>query len=165
VKELFIGSDKSGFVLKETIKQYLHEQGYTVADIGTLEEANPLPFYEVARRGGTLIQNHSYDRGILICGTGMGMSIVANKHEGVYAAACESVYAAEKCRAINDANVLCMGGWIIAPVLGVEMTKVFLNTAFTQNLEDWRARNIEKARIVVREIEQASFHKNESSKG
>jgi len=165
VKELFIGSDKSGFVLKETIKNHLIEQGYQVSDIGTLSEDNPFPFFEVARRGAALIQNHSFERGILICGTGMGMSIVANKHEGVYAAACESVYAAEKCRAINDANVLCMGGWIIAPVMGVEMTKVFLNTAFTQNLEDWRARNIEKARISVRDIEKASFHKKDSLEG
>ena len=87
------------------------------------------------------------------------MSIVANKHEGVYASACESVYAAEKARAINNANVLCMGGWVIAPIMGVEMTKTFLNTGFTQNLEDWRARNIEKFFVAVREIEKTSFHK------
>lgn len=160
MNKLFIGSDKSGFLLKETIKQYLIEQNYTVSDIGTLEEDKPFPFFEVAQKGATLIQNKEFERGILICGTGMGMSIVANKHEGVYAAACESVYAAEKCRAINDANVLCMGGWIIAPIMGVEMTKAFLQTAFTQNLEDWRARNLEKARTIVKTIEQASFHKD-----
>lgn len=162
MNKLFIGSDKSGFLLKETIKQYLIEQNYTVSDIGTLEEDKPLPFFEVAQKGATLIQNKEFERGILICGTGMGMSIVANKHEGVYAAACESVYAAEKCRAINDANVLCMGGWVIAPIMGLEMTKIFLNTAFTQNLEDWRARNLEKARVIVKNIEQASFHKDRS---
>ncbi len=161
MNKLFIGSDKSGFLLKETIKQYLIEQNYMVSDIGTLEEDKPFPFFEVAQKGATLIQNKEFERGILICGTGMGMSIVANKHEGVYAAACESVYAAEKCRAINDANVLCMGGWIIAPIMGVEMTKAFLTTTFTQNLEDWRARNLEKARTVVKAIEQASFHKDQ----
>lgn len=159
MKKIFIGSDKSGFVLKEAVKSYLLEQDFFVEDIGTIDENNALPFFEVAKKGASLIQNKTYERGILICGTGMGMSVVANKHEGVYAAACESVYAAEKCRAINDANVLCMGGWIIAPIMGVEMTKAFLNTTFTQNLEDWRARNLEKARIVVKEIEQASFHK------
>jgi len=158
MKEIFIGSDKSGFLLKETVKAYLHEQGYAVTDIGTIEEDKPMPFFEVAQAGAKLIQAKRFERGILICGTGMGMSVVANKHEGVYAAACESVYAAEKCRAINDANVLCMGGWIIAPIMGVEMTKSFLNTSFTQNLEDWRARNLEKARVIVKEIEQASFH-------
>jgi len=159
MNKLFIGSDKSGFLLKEAIKQYLKDISFEVEDIGTTDEDKPLPFFEVAVKGATLIQNKVYEKGILICGTGMGMSVVANKHEGVYAAACESVYAAEKCRAINDANVLCMGGWIIAPVMGVEMTKAFLNTSFTQNLEDWRARNLEKARIVVREIERNSFER------
>jgi ribose 5-phosphate isomerase B len=158
MKKIFIGSDKSGFVLKEAIKGYLVEQQYTVEDIGTTDENAPFPFFEVSQKGAKLIQNKVYEQGILICGTGMGMSVVANKHEGVYAAACESVYAAEKARAINDANILCMGGWIIAPILGVEMTKVFLNTSFTQNLEDWRARNLEKARVVVKAIEKESFH-------
>lgn len=159
MKKIFIGSDKSGFVLKEAVKGYLLEQDFFVEDIGTIDENNALPFFEVAQKGAKMIQDKLYERGILICGTGMGMSVVSNKHEGVYAAACESVYAAEKARAINDSNVLCMGGWIIAPVMGIEMTKAFLNTSFTQNLEDWRARNLEKARIAVREIEKASFHK------
>lgn len=159
MEKLFIGSDKSGFTLKEAIKAYLLENKYEVVDVGTTDENAPLPFFQVAENGAKRLQNKEFDRGILICGTGMGMSIVANKHEGVHAAACESVYAAEKCRAINDANVLCMGGWVIAPIMGIEMTRTFLNTGFTQNLEDWRARNIEKARIAVREIEKHSFHK------
>lgn len=157
--KLFIGSDKSGFALKEAVKAYLIENNYDVEDVGTTDEEKPLPFFQVAEMGAKRLQNKEFDRGILICGTGMGMSIVANKHEGVHAAACESVYAAEKCRAINDANVLCMGGWVIAPIMGVEMAKTFLNTGFTQNLEDWRARNIEKAKIAVRDIEKASFNK------
>jgi ribose 5-phosphate isomerase B len=159
MEKIFIGSDKSGFALKEAVKAYLIENNFDVADVGTLDEEQPLPFFEVAHIGASKIQDQTFKRGILICGTGMGMSIVANKHEGVYAAACESVYAAEKCRAINDANILCMGGWVIAPIMGVEMTKAFINTAFTQNLEDWRAKNIEKARIAVREIEKTSFRK------
>ncbi len=157
--KLFIGSDKSGFALKEAVKAYLIENNYDYEDVGTLDEEKALPFFAVAENAAKRLQDNEFDRGILICGTGMGMSIVANKHEGVHAAACESVYAAEKCRAINDANVLCMGGWVIAPFMGVEMAKTFLNTAFTQNLEDWRARNIEKARIAVRDIEKASFNK------
>lgn len=157
MKELFIGSDLSGFTLKEAIKENLIGQGYHVEDVGTLDPEKPLPFFEVAELGATLIQKKRFEKGILICGTGMGMSIVANKHEGVYGAACESVYAAEKCRAINDANILCMGGWIIAPILGIEMTNTFLNTSFTQNLEDWRAKRLEKALIRVKDIEKKSF--------
>lgn len=159
MKKLFIGSDKSGFRLKEAIKEYLIENKIDFEDVGTQDEEKALPFFEVAEKGSVALQNGEFDRGILICGTGMGMSIVANKHEGVHAAACESVYAAEKCRAINDANVLCMGGWLIGPVMGTEMARVFLNTSFTQNLEDWRAKNLEKARTIVRDIEKNSFHK------
>jgi len=158
--KIFIGSDKSGYLLKEAIKTDLIQKNFQVDDIGTIDENNALPFFEVAQKGAKLIQDKSFNRGILICGTGMGMSIVANKHEGVYAAACESVYAAEKCRAINDANILCMGGWIIAPIMGVEMTRAFLQTQFTQNLEDWRARNLEKARTIVQAIEKESFNRN-----
>lgn len=157
--KMFIGSDKSGFALKEAVKAFLVENKFDVTDVGSLSEETALPYYEVAKIGSTRIQNGEFERGILICGTGMGMSIVANKHEGVHAAACESVFAAEKARAINDANVLCMGGWVIAPIMGVEMAKVFLNTKFTQNLEDWRARNIEKFKVAVLEIEKNSFHK------
>ncbi|TVP85483.1 MAG: RpiB/LacA/LacB family sugar-phosphate isomerase [Acholeplasmataceae bacterium] len=157
-KQIFIGSDLSGLPLKDAVKNWAIEQGYQIDDIGTTDPDAPLPFFEVAMKGARLIQDKVHERGILICGTGMGMSIVANKHEGVHAAACESVYAAEKCRAINDANVLCMGGWVIAPIMGVEMAKVFLNTSFTQNLEDWRAKNLEKARTIVRDMEKKNFH-------
>ncbi len=157
--KLFLGSDKSGFKLKEAIKAYLIENKYDFDDIGTLEEENAYPYYEVAEKGAKALQRGEYERGILICGTGMGMSIVANKHEGVHGAACESVYAAEKCRAINDANVLCMGGWLIGPIMGVAMTETFLNTEFTQNLEDWRAANLRRFKVAVLEIEKKSFNK------
>jgi len=113
MKTIFIGSDKSGFLLKEAVKANLLENGYTVSDIGTLNEDQALPYYQVAE---------------IEC-------------------------------SINDANVLCMGGWVIAPIMGVEMAKTFLNTSFTQNLEDWRAKNIQKFRAAVYEIEKASFHK------
>ena len=158
MEKLFIGSDKSGFLLKEAVKAFLLENNYDVDDIGTLEEENAFPYYEVAEKAAKAIQVGTYQRGILICGTGMGMSIVANKHEGVHGAACESVFAAEKARAINDANVLCMGGWIIAPIMGVEMAKTFLTTSFTENLEEWRANNLRKFKVAVREIEKNSFH-------
>jgi len=158
-KRVFIGSDLSGFTLKEAVKEFLLSEDYEVEDIGTLTEEEPFPFYTVAKKGAEKIQNKEYERGILICGTGMGMSIVSNKHEGVHGAACETVYTAEKARAINDANVLCMGGWVVAPVTGVAMTKTFLETKFTQNLEDWRAKRLHVAREDVRDIEKNSFHK------
>ncbi|MEM5780524.1 MAG: RpiB/LacA/LacB family sugar-phosphate isomerase, partial [Lawsonibacter sp.] len=99
-----IASDKSGFPLKEAVKAALMEQGYTVEDIGTQDIENPVPFFEGASRMARIIQAGEAQRGILCCGTGMGMSIVANKFKGVYASCCETVYAAKMCRAVNDAN-------------------------------------------------------------
>ena len=96
------------------------------------------PYYMVAPVVAEKISVKEYERGILICGTGMGMAIVANKYPGVYAAVCENTYAAEKCRAINDANILTMGGWITADFAGCAIVDKFLNTAFTENTEPWR---------------------------
>ena len=81
------------------------------------------------------------------------MSIVSNKFKGVYAAVCENTYAAEKARSINNANVLTMGGWITGEILGCAIADTFLGTAFTQNLEDWRAKNLRYAQEKIKEIE------------
>lgn len=157
--KLLIGSDKSGFTLKEAIKAYYLEQGYEVEDVGTTDVENAKAFHGVAPLVAEKVQSGEYDKGILCCGTGMGMSVVANKFQGIRAACVESVFAAEKCRAINDANILCMGGWIIGPEMGVEMAKKFMETEFTQGLEDWRAKNLVKAREVVLAIEEENFNK------
>ncbi len=158
-KKIIIGSDKSGFSLKEAIKLHLTQQGYQVVDGGTLNEEEPKPYFEVASAVASRVSEGEFERGILICGTGMGMAIVANKYKGVYAAVCENTYTVEKSRAINDANVLTMGGWITGEFVGCQMVDVFLNTQFTQNLEDWRAKNLQNARIKIKEIEDSIYSK------
>lgn len=157
--KLAIGSDKSGFSLKEAIKAHLADRGIQADDLGTLDPEQAKPYFEVASTVAPLVQNGTYDRAILICGTGMGMAIVANKYQGVYAAVCESTYAAEKCRAINDANILTMGGWIIAEQLGCDMVDRFLDTAFTQGLEEWRQAFLTNARSKVKELESGIYQK------
>lgn len=157
MKKIIIGSDKSGFILKEAVKAHLIELGYEVEDCGTRSEETAMPYFQVAPVLAKRVQAGEYEKGILICGTGMGMAIVANKFKGVYAAVCESAYAAEKARAINDANILTMGGWVTADVLGCEMVDKFLNTAFTQNLEEWRQVNLRNARIQVSKMEDEIY--------
>jgi ribose 5-phosphate isomerase B len=152
-----IGSDKSGFTLKEAVKKFLVENGYQVDDLGTKNVEKAMPFFEVAPIVASAVQQGKYDRGILCCGTGMGMSVVANKFKGITASVCESVYSAKMCRAVNDANILCMGGWFIADWLGIEMTKTFLNTEFTQDLEEWRKEWLTNAKAKVAEIEEKQF--------
>ena len=153
-----LGSDKSGFLLKEAIKTYLTEQGIEFEDMGTQDLEHGKPYYEAAPVVARAVQSGKFDRGILICGTGMGMAIVANKYPGVYAAVCENTYAAEKCRAINDANILTMGGWITADFAGCAIVDKFLNTAFTENLEPWRQEFLTKAREEVKGIEKGIYH-------
>lgn len=157
MKRIIIGSDKSGFPLKETLKAHLLALGYEVTDCGTQNEEEPKPYFEVAEIAASKVSAGEFEKGILICGTGMGMSIVANKFKGVYAAVCENTYAAEKARAINDANILTMGGWITGEVVGLVVADVFLNTKFTQNLEEWRAKNLRNASIQVAKIEEKIY--------
>lgn len=157
MKKIIIGSDKSGFTLKEAVKAHLVEMGYDVEDCGTRSEETAVPYFQVAPVLAKKVQAGEYEKGILICGTGMGMAIVANKFKGVYAAVCESTYAAEKARAINDANILTMGGWVTADVLGCEMADKFLNTAFTQDLEEWRQANLRNARVQVSKMEDEIY--------
>ena len=103
------------------------------------------------------MQQGVYDRAVLICGTGAGMCVVANKFKGVYAVACESVYTAKMARAINNAAILCMGGWIVGPEMAVEMVRTFLNTDWCQDLEDWRAANMHKFAAQVAALEESVY--------
>ena len=126
-------------------------------DLGTQSVDSPRPYFVVASAIAPLVQDGTYDRAILICGTGAGVSIVANKFKGVHAVACESLYAAKMCRAINDAKIMCMGGWIIAPEMGIEMAKTFLSTDFLQDLEEWRQAFLTNAKTEVKAIEDGIY--------
>ena len=155
--KIAIGSDKSGFSVKEAVKAWLTESGADFDDLGTLDPGQPHPYYEVAGKVATLVRRGDYDRAILICGTGAGMCVVSNKFKGVYAVACEGVYAAKMARAINNAQILCMGGWIVGPEMAVEMAKTFLATEWCQDLEPWRAENMHKFSAKVAAIEDEIY--------
>lgn len=155
--KIAIASDLSGLELKEAIVKHLIELGHDVSDLGTKSADAPMPFIKAAPPVAEAIQKGEAERGILICGTGMGMSQVANKFKGVRAACVESVYAARMCRAINDSNVMCMGGWIIAPTMGIVMADAFVQTDFTQDLEDWRAKNLRGFKEQLLALEEEKF--------
>ena len=157
--KIAIGSDKSGFSAKEAIKAYLTEAGVDFDDLGTVSLDQVHPYYQVASEVAPKVQSGEYDRAVLICGTGAGMSVVANKYKGVHAVACEGVYSAKMARAINNAKVLCMGGWIVGPEMAVEMTKTFLAPDWCQDLEDWRAANMHKFAVQVAAIEDECYGK------
>ena len=157
--KIAIGSDKSGFSAKEAIKAWLTETGADFDDLGTVDLEHVHPYYQVASDVAPRVQSGEYDCAVLICGTGAGMSVVSNKSKGVSAVACEGVYSAKMARAINNANILCMGGWIVGPEMAIEMTRAFWNTKWLQDLEDWRQVNLRKFDAQVKAIEGEIYGK------
>lgn len=159
MNKIILGSDKSGFYLKEAVKKYLIDKGYEVTDVGTQDMEKGIPYFEVAPKVAKAVQGKEFEKGLLFCGTGMGMALVANKYKGVYAAVVESLYSAIKCRAINNANILTMGGWIVAENMAFEMVDAFLNTEFTQGLEEWRSDFLKGAAVKFSQLEDEIYNK------
>lgn len=127
--KIAIGSDHAGFEYKEILKKWLLENGYECIDVGTNStDAVDYPIYAKAVCEKVLSNEVKY--GILFCGTGIGMSIAANKIKGIRAAVCSDIKSAELTRQHNNANVLCMGAQIIGFLTALEITKTFLNNEF-----------------------------------
>ncbi len=156
-KRIVIGSDKSGFPLKEEIKEYLISEGYKVEDVGMQNMNDFMGFYEVAPRLAKKIQNGEYEKGILICGTGAGMSIVANKFKGIYAVAVEGSYAAMMSKVINNANVITMGGWKLASKEAIDMVNRWLNYDFGEGIELSRKEFLINAKKEIEAVEEENF--------
>lgn len=153
--KIAIGSDNAGFGLKEFLKGKLIEAGYEVEDLGTLRRDAEIRYMDAADRVAKAVQSGAAARGILCCGTGMGMSICANKHKRIYCAVVESQWAAYNCRFINNANMLALGERIVAPSMAWDMVQTFLNTAFHEGADETRAAVLEAlvARVAERENE------------
>jgi len=127
---IVIGSDHAGFGLKEECKAFLEKAGeYKVTDMGVFSrESSDYP--RIAHRVAQAVSKGVYSRGILICGSGIGMSITANRYRGVRAALCHSLYAARMSRLHNDANILTMGDRVSGIGLALEILDLFLKTEF-----------------------------------
>ena len=124
-----IGADHGGFLLKEEIRKYLDEKGIAYKDFGCYEEKSidyPDKAFEVCEA----ISRGEFEKGILVCGTGIGISMSANKVKGIRAALCSDCFSAKYTRLHNDANVICMGGRTVGAGLAVMMVDIFLNTEF-----------------------------------
>ncbi len=128
--KIAIGADHGGFVLKEEIKKSLVEKGYDITDFGTLD-GKSTDYNDHALLVATKVAEGEFDRGILICGTGIGMSIQANKVKGIRAALVHDLFTAKATRLHNNSNVLAMGGRILGPGLALEIVDVWLNTEFS----------------------------------
>lgn len=150
--KIIVGADAWGVELKDTVKQHLAKHGHEVTDIGGTP-GNDRPYYDVAKEAARMLQAGAAERAVLVCGTGMGMAIVANKFKGVYASVIESEFTARMCRAVNNANVLTMGSMVVAPYVAIQAVDAFLTTKYTQGLEDV-ADFLHTALVAVGQIEQ-----------
>lgn len=124
-----IGSDHGGYEYKEQIVSHLKEKGYECVDVGTYS-TDSCDYPVIARAVTTKITTGEADRGILICGTGIGMSIVANKVKGIRAALCGDTFSARASRAHNNSNVLCLGERVIGINLAMDIVDIWLESKF-----------------------------------
>ena len=130
MRKIFIGADSAGYTLKEEVKNYLTEKGYEVTDCGCDSTAS-CHYPEFASKVCEGVQAElDSSFGILICGTGIGMSMCANKHRGIRAALCSDTYSARMTRCHNDANLLCMGARVIGSCLALDIVDAFLGAEF-----------------------------------
>lgn len=127
--KIAIGADHGGFRLKEKVIEYLRGKNLEFKDFGTFDEES-CNYPEITKKVALEVANGSFDRGILVCGTGIGVSIVANKIKGVRAALCSDTFSAKASRGHNNANILCLGQRVIGEGLALEIVETWLNSEF-----------------------------------
>ena len=147
VSTIALGADHAGYGLKEALKAWLINHGYQVLDLGT-HSTESVDYPDYAALVAESLADHKVERGLLICGTGIGMSMAANKVPGVRAALCADLYTARMSREHNDANVLVLGGRLMGADMATDILQAWLQTEFAAGRH---ARRVEKiADIEVR---------------
>lgn len=144
-----IGCDHNGLELKNVITQLLREKGIEFEDYGTMTK-DPVDYPDIAEKVASSILQGKHGRGILICGTGLGMAIAANKVRGIRAATCHNIYSAERSRKSNNVQILTMGAQIIGPELAKKLVEVWLASEFQGGRSE---RKVKK----IMEIEKKNF--------
>ena len=149
MKTIIISSDHNGVEDKQQLKTYLKGEGYGVIDIGPYTPEISVDYVDYAAQLSTIVGNKEADRGILICGTGVGMSIVANRFPGVRAVLAHNELTAVKSREHNDSNVLCLGSWLSSQVEMREMSKMWLDEAWGEGRHVKRVEKIDSHTGIV----------------
>lgn len=147
-----IASDHAGWKLKEAIKEYLVTKGYSVIDFGVNSE-DSVDYPDYAEKVSMAVIKGEVDRGILICGTGIGMAITSNKFPGIRASLCHDEYTAKMARLHNDANVLALGGRVLDRDRAIRIVDVWLNTEFEGGRHERRITKIKRIEDRLRKTE------------
>ncbi|HET9907258.1 MAG TPA: ribose 5-phosphate isomerase B [Anaerolineales bacterium] len=130
--KIAVGFDHAGFPLKETVLKAIQNAGHELIDMGT-NSPEPVDFPDITEKVGRAVQTGDAERGILVCGSGIGACIAANKMKGVYASICHDTYSAAQGVLHDDMNVLCLGGRVIGPELAKALIPAFLNAKYLGN--------------------------------
>lgn len=139
---IYIGSDHAGLPLKQEIKKHLESKNEKVVDLGVFAVEPPADYPDIAYEVAEKVNENNGAKGILVCGTGIGMCMTANKVKGIRAANCESPGTVEMSRKHNDANILCLGGRVLKPETALKMVDVFFSTPFEN--EERHVRRVKK---------------------
>jgi ribose 5-phosphate isomerase B len=148
-KAIAVGSDDAGFRLKEEVKRYLEAEGHVVTDYGC-ESSDPVDYPDVALVVAKAVARGEHDRAILVCGTGIGMAITANKVPGVYASVAHDAYSAAKARTSNNTQVLALGARVVAPELATTLVGIWLKSEFGGGASARKVGKIAKAEHALR---------------
>ena len=143
---IVLASDHNGVALKEKIKNYLKNNNHLVVDLGPYETENKVDYVDYASQLAEIVSRKDVDKGILICGTGVGMSIAANRFDNVRAALVHNEFTAPKCREHNNANVLCLGSWITDEEQSLKILDTWLVTDFGEGRHVKRVEKLDKSK-------------------
>lgn len=127
---IYVGSDHAGFELKEALREHIKGEGHTVVDVGTFSAVNKVDYPDIAKDVAEKVRDNAGSRGILICGTGIGISIAANKVKGIRAANVHDITEARLSRMHNDANIVTIGQRTTGPETAKDIVDTFLSTEF-----------------------------------
>jgi ribose 5-phosphate isomerase B len=140
---IVIGSDHAAYALKEKVKAFLIERSIDIEDVGCYSQ-DSVDYPDVGIKLASMVSSGEFDKGILMCGTGIGMSMVANKFPHVRAALCADIFSAIMSRRHNDSNILVLGGRVIGDILAMEIVKVWLETPFDGGRHQRRLEKFDK---------------------
>ncbi len=155
--KIAIAAEGSSFRLKQLVKTHLVQLGHEVMDVGMIDEEYPKTFYEVAPKVAEIIQSGKAERGVLMCGTGMGVCLIANKFKGVYACYAESATTAELHYIVNQANVLCFGEQVVGSRVALDMVDRWLNAKAGEGFEEDEQQVLNEGLQRMKEIENTNF--------
>jgi ribose 5-phosphate isomerase B len=136
--KIVVGSDHAGFPMKAGLLDFLRQRGHAVTDVGSYDP-QPVDFPDIARKVAVAITSGEAERGLMVCGTGVGAAIGANKMKGIRAAVCHDVHSAHQCVEHDDVNVMCIGAQIVGPWLAKDLVAAYLDARFSTD-EEFRRR-------------------------